>query len=65
MTVDGYREAPIVTFDTLYEKTQWKIFAVILTNSTSVADKGHLFDYIRADFSSDADFMNIVNGIYE
>ncbi len=63
MTVDGYREAPVITLDTLYEKTQWKIFAVILTNSTSVADKGHLFDYLIADFGSDAAFMNVINGI--
>lgn len=65
MTVDGYREAPVVMLDTLYEKTQWKIFAVMLTNSTSVADRGHLFRYLVTDFSSDSEFMTMIKGINE
>ncbi len=65
MTVAGYREAPVVVLDTLYEKTQWKIFAVILTNSTSVADRGNLFRYLVTDFSSNAEFMTMIRGINE
>lgn len=65
MTLAGYKEAPVVVLDTLYEKTQWKVFAVMLTNSTSVADKGHLFKYLVTDFSSNSEFMTMINGIYE
>ncbi len=65
MTVDGYRQAPVVTLETLYEKTQWKIFAVMLTNSTSAADRGHLFRYLVTDFSSDGEFMTMIEGIYQ
>lgn len=65
MTLDGYKEAPVVTLETLYEKTQWKIFGIILTNSGSAADRGHLFHYLAADFSSEDEFMTMVDGIYE
>ncbi len=63
MKLDGYKEAPVITVETLYEKTQWKIFGVMLTNSTSAADRGHLFSYLITDFASDRDFMNMIDGI--
>lgn len=65
MTLNGYKEAPVITFETLYEKTQWKIFAVMLTNSTSAADRGHLFKYLVTDFSSSDEFMTMIKGINE
>lgn len=65
MKLDGYKEAPVITLETLYEKTQWKIFAVMLTNSTSAADRGHLFRYLIADFSSSGEFMTMIDGIYQ
>lgn len=65
MTVEGYSEAPVVTLETLYEKTQWKIFGVILTNSGTAQDRGHLFNYLITDFSSDEEFMTMIDGIYE
>ncbi len=65
MTLAGYKAAPVITIETLYEKTQWKIFAVMLTNSTSAADRGHLFSYLITDFSSTAEFTNMLSGIEE
>lgn len=63
MKLDGYKKAPVISLETLYEKTQWKIFAVMLTNSTAAADRGHLFRYLITDFSSDKDFMTMLDGI--
>ncbi len=65
MSISGYRKAPVVTLETLYEKTRWKVFAVILTNSTSAADRGHLFRYLIPDFSTNAEFMELIDGIEE
>lgn len=65
MTLDGYKEAPVITFETLYEKTEWKIFGVMLTNSTAAADRGHLFSYLITDFSSTSDFQAVLDGISE
>ena len=63
MKLDGYKKAPVITLETLYGKTQWKIFAVMLTNSTAAADRGHLFRYLIADFASSKDFMTMIEGI--
>lgn len=65
MKLEGYKKAPVITVETLYEKTQWKIFAVMLTNSTTAADRGHLFSYLITDFSSKSQFMNMIDGIKE
>ena len=65
MKLEGYKKAPVITVETLYEKTQWKIFAVMLTNSTTAADRGHLFSYLITDFSSNAQFTEMIKGINE
>lgn len=65
MTLDGYKEAPVVRLDTLFESTQWKIFAVILTNSTPSADRGHVFSYLYPEFSSSDHFSNVIGGILQ
>ncbi|MBQ6899195.1 MAG: sortase [Clostridia bacterium] len=65
MKLEGYRKAPVITVETLYEKTQWKIFAVMLTNSTAAADRGHLFTYLITDFSSSSQFTGLISGIRE
>ncbi|MBQ9945111.1 MAG: class B sortase [Clostridia bacterium] len=65
MKLAGYKQAPVIELETLYEKTQWKIFGVMLTNSTSAADRGHLFNYLITDFSSNDQFMTVIKGIAE
>ena len=53
-----YKERPVFTFDTIYEKGEWKIFAVIITNGSS--EKEPLFDYTKATFENSSDFFNFV-----
>ena len=64
MTVDGYKAAPVIKLETLYEKSEWKIFAVMLTNSTSDMNNGEVFLYLYPDFSSESSFLSLVNDIY-
>ena len=64
MTVEGYKAAPVITLDTLYETSEWKIFAVMLTNSTSDMNNGNVFLYLYPDFSSETSFLSLVNDIY-
>ncbi len=56
--LDFYKERPSFSFDTIYQKGQWKIFSVFITNGDS--KKEPLFDYTRADFENASDFMNFV-----
>ena len=59
----GYKNAPVIQLDTLYDSSQWKIFAVMLTNSTSDMNNGEVFTYLYPDFSSDASFLSLVSDI--
>ncbi|MBQ6117747.1 MAG: class B sortase [Clostridia bacterium] len=64
MTVEGYKAAPVIQLDTLYDSSQWKIFAVMLTNSTSDMNNGEVFTYLYPDFSSNDSFLSLVDDIY-
>ncbi len=63
MTVEGYKAAPVIQLETLYEKSEWKIFDVMLTNSTSDMTNGEVFLYLYPDFSSENSFLTLVSGI--
>lgn len=63
MTAEGYCNAPIVIFESLFEKTTYKIFAVMLTNSTSDKSRDSIFTYLYPDFNTDDDFIYLMNQI--
>lgn len=53
------RLSPVINFDTLYQKNQYKIFAVFLTNTRE--DQGEVFDYFNhVSFNSSAEFYDYV-----
>ena len=52
------KNAPVFTFDTVYEESQWKIISVFLTNT--LESHGEVFDYLRVNFSSDEEYLNFV-----
>ncbi len=56
--LDYYKERPVLTFDTIYQTGQWKIFSVFITNGSSVKEK--FFDYTKPKFNGDSDFLNYI-----
>ncbi len=44
-TVDGYKRAPTIQCNTIYEDYTWKIYAVFITNSEAKDDNGYVFNY--------------------
>ena len=52
-TVDGFRSAPVITFNTMYADYSWKIVAVFLTNAVPADDNGYVFNYYFNQLSSD------------
>ena len=56
--IDFYRQTPVFTFNTIYEKSKWKIIAFFKTNT--LESQGVPFNYLRGDFVSDYDFLDFV-----
>lgn len=59
--LDFYRSTPVITFDTIYEKSQWKVFAVFKTNTLS--SQGEPFRYLVGDFATESDFLNYIYNV--
>ncbi len=61
--LDVYKKTPTFTFNTLYEKSEWKIISIFTTNT--LEEHGPFFNYLRGSFSSDYDFLNFVYELRE
>ena len=44
-SLDYFKKHPVIHFDTLFEKHDWKIYAVILTNGSTKSNDGYFFDF--------------------
>lgn len=44
-SLDYFKKHPVIHFDTLFEKHDWKIYAVILTNGSTKSNNGYFFDF--------------------
>jgi len=59
-----YRENPIVSFDTLYEKAEWKIFAAVLFNTEE--RNGQIVPYWSThDFADESHFNDFITDIMD
>ncbi len=56
--INFYKKTPVFTFNTIYEKSKWKIISVFKTNT--LEQHGTPFIYLRGSFVSDYDFLNFV-----
>lgn len=62
-TIEGYKESPIIQYDTLYQTYYFKVFAAFVSNGRPEDDNGYLFNYTVTDFSSDDKFMSFIQEI--
>ena len=44
-TVNGFKKAPTIQCNTIYDELTWKVYAVFITNSDAKADNGYVFNY--------------------
>lgn len=58
---DFYNSSPIINFDTIYSKAQWKVFAVFIT-TTNTKENGSI-DYLTTQFGSDNDFNTFISAV--
>lgn len=62
-TIEGYKESPVIQYDTIYQTYYFKIVAAFVTNSLAEDDNGYVFNYTVTDFASDEIFMSYVDEI--
>lgn len=55
--INYYRKNPIISFDSLYEKREYKIFAIMIVNDSEDKAFGYSYSAYRTAFTNDTDFM--------
>ena len=60
-TLEGYKKAPVITFNTLYQDYQFKVFAVILTNIEPKDDNGYVFTYYWTNLNNEVNHTAYLN----
>jgi|GEM_PF-368864 len=51
--LDTYKNAPVISFNTLYKDYRWKIYACFLTTVNASDDNGYVFDYASQSLNAD------------
>lgn len=59
--LEFYKQNPIIEFDSVVEKADWKIISIFKTNT--LPEQGTIFNYIIPSFGSSQDFLNFVNQV--
>ncbi len=60
-TLEGYKKAPIITYNTLYETYTFKVFAAFISTDSPATDGG--FNYMVTGFNSDAKFTEFIDEV--
>lgn len=55
-SIDGFKKAPVITFNTLYKDYSWKVIAAIVTNAYTKDDNGYIFRYYFTQLSTQENF---------
>ncbi len=61
-TIDGFKKAPVINCNTIYEDYTWKVYAVFLTNSEEKDDNGYVFNYTFTELKDDK-FMEYISEV--
>ena len=56
--VSYYKKHPVISFDTIYEEADYKVFAIIKT--TPKVRKDYFFEYRQSTFKDASEFLNFV-----
>ncbi len=59
--IDGFKAAPVITFNTLYKDYSWKVVAAFVTNAYEKDDNGYVFRYYFASLSTQDRFAAYLN----
>lgn len=60
-TIEGFRKAPVITFNTINGDYQWKVIAAFITNANPKDDNGYEFQYYFTSLSTTERFSAFLN----
>ena len=59
--IEGFKSAPVITFNTLYKNYKWKVIAAFITNAEEKDDNGYIFRYYFTSLSTQERFSAYLN----
>lgn len=62
-TLEGYKESPIIQYDTLYQTYYFKVFAAFISNAEEAEDDGYIFNYTVPKFDGDQKFNSFIENV--
>ena len=62
-TLEGYKDSPIIQFDTLYDTYYFKVFAAFITNAQGEQDNGYIFNFTVNNFGTDRRFNQFIKEV--
>lgn len=51
-SIEGFKKAPVITFNTMYQDYSWKVIAAFITNACPEDDNDYVFEYYFSSLSS-------------
>lgn len=61
-SAEYFKKHPVIQFDTLFEKHDWKVYAVIITSGSTESNNGYFFDF-TFDNCSDTCFEEYIEEV--
>jgi len=62
-TLEGYKDSPIIEYNTLYDTYYFKVFAAFITNAEAEQDEGYIFNFTVTDFTTDEKFNGFIKEV--
>ncbi len=60
-TLDGYKKAPVINFETIYGNYSFKVIATIITNINPKHDNGYVFTYYWTNLNNEVNHTAYLN----
>lgn len=60
-SIEGFKKAPVITFNTLYRDYSWKVIAAFVTNAYEKDDNGYIFRYYFTSLSTQERYSAYLN----
>jgi len=56
--LEYYRQHPVITFDSIYDESQWLVFALIRVSG--LVSRNYDYNFMTGNFETDEDFLNFI-----